>query len=70
MLSGAVDDRCACDSQVMAAKGIPVVHAYNESVPLWQMHRDNGAGHECTRFCFPGAPVVSLCSRARALSNS
>ena len=42
----------------MTAKGIPVVHTFNESVPLWRMHRDNGAGHECSHYCFPGAPVV------------
>ena len=44
--------------QVMAAKGVPVVPTYNESVPLWQHHRDNGDGHECTHFCFPSAPQV------------
>ena len=32
---------------------------FNETVPLWQFHRDNGDGHECTHFCFPSAPQVS-----------
>lgn len=50
----------------MTAKGIPVVHTFNESVPLWKMHRDNGAGHECSHYCFPGAPVVRLCPAAAA----
>ncbi len=47
-------------AQVLASKGIPVVPVFNETVPLWEFHRDNGEGHECTHFCFPSAPQVRL----------
>ena len=43
-------------AQVLAMKGVPVVPIYNETIPLWEFHRDNGDGHECTHFCFPSAP--------------
>ena len=43
---------------VMAAAGIPVLQVWNESTALWNYHRDNGAGWECTHYCFPSAPQV------------
>ncbi len=51
-------------TQVLASKGIPVVPVFDETVPLWQHHRDNGEGHECTHFCFPSAPQVRCRSRS------
>lgn len=43
---------------VMAAADIPVLQIWNESTALWNYHRDNGAGWECTHYCFPSAPQV------------
>lgn len=43
---------------VMRAAGIPIIQSFNESVPMWAAHRDNGQGHECTHYCFPSAPEV------------
>ncbi|KAL0040750.1 hypothetical protein WJX79_004140 [Trebouxia sp. C0005] len=43
---------------VMAAADIPVLQIWNESIALWNYHRDNGAGWECTHYCFPSAPQV------------
>ena len=42
----------------MEEAGIPVIDTWNQSLPLWDHHRDNGAGHECTHFCFPSAPQL------------
>lgn len=43
---------------VMAAADIPVLQIWNESTALWNYHRDNGAGWECSHYCFPSAPQV------------
>lgn len=40
--------RNALADPAMRAAGVPVVQSYNESVPLWQMHRYNAKGLECT----------------------
>lgn len=40
--------RNALADPVMRAAGVPVVHSWNESVPLWQTHRYNAKGLECT----------------------
>ncbi|CAL8465497.1 g5033 [Coccomyxa elongata] len=45
-------------NEVMRAAGVPVVEAWNETLPLWDYHRDNGAGLECTHFCMPSAPQL------------
>lgn len=45
-------------NKVMKEAGVAVSATYNETVPLWQYHRDNGAGYECTHFCSPSAPQV------------
>ena len=43
---------------VMDKAHVPVLQIWNESMLLWNYHRDNGAGWECTHFCFPSAPQV------------
>ena len=54
---------------VMAAAGIPVLQTWNESVMLWNYHRDNGAGWECTHYCFPSAPQVWVYHLLRKLQE-
>ncbi|EIE23050.1 hypothetical protein COCSUDRAFT_63432 [Coccomyxa subellipsoidea C-169] len=58
-------------NDVMAKAGVPVVAAWNETLPLWDYHRDNGAGLECTHFCVPSAPqlwVYLLTKTLRAIA--
>ena len=55
---------------VMHESGIPIVHTWNETLPLWDYHRDNGAGLECTHFCFPSAPQLWVHALWQALSNA
>ena len=43
---------------VMRDAGVPLVETWNETLPLWEFHRDNGAGLECTHYCFPSAPQL------------
>lgn len=47
-------------NDVMRKAGVPIVEAWNETLPLWDYHRDNGAGLECTHFCSPSAPQLWL----------
>ena len=47
-------------NDVMSKAGIPVVSTWNETLPLWDFHRDNGHGLECTHFCAPSAPQLWL----------
>ena len=57
---------------VMKAADIPVLQIWNESMLLWNYHRDNGAGWECTHYCFPSAPqvwVYHLLVRLRELQS-
>lgn len=37
---------------------IAIIPSYNESLWMWNMHRDNGGGMECTHFCHPSVPQV------------
>ena len=30
--------------------------SWNESVAMWEAHRDNGSGYECSHYCHPSAP--------------
>jgi hypothetical protein len=32
---------------------IPIIHTYNMTAILHDFHRDNGAGHECSHYCWP-----------------
>ena len=43
---------------IMKEYSIPVLQIWNETMDLWNYHRDNGAGWECTHYCFPSAPQV------------
>ncbi|CAL5228742.1 g11927 [Coccomyxa viridis] len=45
-------------NEVMSQAGIPVVSTWNDTLPLWEFHRDNGHGLECTHFCHPSAPQL------------
>ena len=54
---------------VMSAVGIPVLQTWNESMLLWNYHRDSGAGWECTHFCFPSAPQVWVYHLLRKLQD-
>ena len=45
-------------NEVMSKAGIPVVSTWNDTLPLWEFHRDNGHGLECTHFCHPSAPQL------------
>ncbi len=47
-------------NEVMSKAGIPVVSTWNDTLPLWEFHRDNGHGLECTHFCAPSAPQLWL----------
>ncbi|KAK9821784.1 hypothetical protein WJX81_002796 [Elliptochloris bilobata] len=43
---------------IFQERGIPVLDTWNQTTELWEFHRDNGHGHECSHFCFPSAPQV------------
>jgi alpha-D-ribose 1-methylphosphonate 5-triphosphate synthase subunit PhnG len=53
----------------MRKAGIPVIESYNETLPMASMHRDNGAGHECTHFCHPSAPQAWVAALYRTLTQ-
>jgi hypothetical protein len=44
----------------MGEAGVAVSATWNETLPLWLYHRDNGAGYECTHYCAPSAPQVCI----------
>ena len=44
----------------MGEAGVALSATWNETLPLWLYHRDNGAGYECTHYCAPSAPQVCL----------
>lgn len=44
--------------RVMGEAGVALSATWNETLPLWLYHRDNGAGYECTHYCAPSAPQV------------
>lgn len=54
---------------LMLSAGIPVLQIWNESTLLWNYHRDNGAGWECTHYCFPSAPQVWVYHLLRKLQD-
>lgn len=54
---------------VMSAAGIPVLQTWNESMLLWNYHRDSGAGWECTHYCFPSAPQLWVYHLLRKLQE-
>ena len=43
-------------TQMLTAVSVPVISVYNQTVPLWQYHRDG----ECTHYCFPSAPEIGV----------
>lgn len=42
----------------MDVHNVPVIDTWNQSLPFWDHHRDNGDGLECTHYCFPSAPQL------------
>ncbi|KAK9812996.1 hypothetical protein WJX72_006927 [[Myrmecia] bisecta] len=52
----------------MQDAGIPIIHTYNDTAPLHEYHRDNGAGHECTHHCHPSGPQVWVHALYQTLS--
>ena len=61
--------RNALANVAMRKAGIPVIESYNETLPMAGMHRDNGAGHECTHFCHPSAPQAWVAALYRTLTQ-
>ncbi|KAL4450744.1 hypothetical protein ABPG77_001100 [Micractinium sp. CCAP 211/92] len=58
----------AADS-AMAAAGIPIIHSFNETLWMADMHRWNKDGLECTHFCHPSAPQTWVLALFRALQQ-
>ncbi|KAL4444037.1 hypothetical protein ABPG75_011774 [Micractinium tetrahymenae] len=52
--------RNAAAGQIMAAAGFPLIQSFNESVPMWRAHKDNGEGWECTHPCHPSMAQASV----------
>lgn len=52
--------RNAAANPLIAAAGIPIVGSFNETVPMWRSHRDNGSGQDCTHYCMPSAQQVAV----------
>ncbi len=44
----------------VAEQGLAVLDTWNQTTELWQYHRDNGHGYECSHYCFPSAPQVRM----------
>ena len=61
--------RNALADVAMRKAGIPIVESYNETLPMANMHRDNGEGHECTHFCHPSAPQAWVAALYRTLTE-
>lgn len=38
-------------------------------MPLWEFHRDNGKGYECTHYCHPSGPQIWIKSLLDVLSE-
>ncbi len=45
---------------MVAEQGLAVLDTWNQTTELWQYHRDNGHGYECSHYCFPSAPQVRM----------
>ena len=52
-------------TQMLQAVSVPVISVYNQTVPLWQYHRDG----ECTQYCFPSAPEIGVYGLFAALQE-
>lgn len=48
---------------LLQGAGIPMALTWNQSVPLWEYHRDG----ECTHYCFPSVPNLSTFALYRTL---
>lgn len=46
---------------IMRKAGIPILSSFNETLPMADMHQNNGHDHECTHYCHPSAPQVRWC---------
>ncbi|DBA67316.1 TPA: hypothetical protein ACH3X2_001616 [Trebouxia sp. C0005] len=52
-------------TQMLEAVSVPVISVYNQTVPLWQYHRDD----QCTHYCFPSAPEIGVYGLFAALEQ-
>ena len=52
-------------SQMLNAVSVPIISVYNQTVPLWQYHRDG----QCTHYCFPSAPEIGVYGLYEALER-
>lgn len=43
-------------SQMVNAAHIPMISTYNQTIALWQYHREG----QCTHYCFPSAPEIGV----------
>lgn len=44
--------------RVFGAAGIPVLQVWNETMMLWELHRNYTGGTECAHFCHPSAQLI------------
>lgn len=56
MLRGGYHNRAA--RRVFGPAGIPVLDGWNETIMLWDMHRNNTEGLECSHYCTPSAVQI------------
>ena len=52
-------------SQMLQAVSVPVISVYNQTVALYQYHRDG----QCTHYCFPSAPEIGVYGLFAALEK-
>lgn len=52
-------------TQMLNAVSVPIISVYNQTVPLWQYHRDG----QCTHYCFPSAPEIGVYGLFAALER-
>ncbi|KAK9816555.1 hypothetical protein WJX72_001866 [[Myrmecia] bisecta] len=46
-------------NELIRNAGMPIIEGWNETVPLWEYHRDNVLrGYECGHYCHPSASEV------------
>ncbi len=52
-------------TQMLQAVSVPVISVYNQTVALWQYHREG----QCTHYCFPSAPEIGVYGLFAALEE-
>lgn len=56
--------------RVFEPAGIPVLGGWNDTMMLWDMHRNNSEGMECSHYCQPSAPQIWIYYLYVALRDS